>query len=69
MKIRISNEAIYTLDVFEGKLEFDNDIYIFYIKYGNDYAEVEWVSENHKNLVNLKQIEDNIIEEFSKKFN
>lgn len=69
MIVKISKEPIYTIDVFEGIFEFDNDIYEFIINYGDSYAEVEWTSENHKNLSNLDRMEEYIIEEFSKKFN
>ena len=68
--IKISDKPIYTIQVYEGNITIDNEVFGFTIDSGDSYAEIKWNifgTDNWKQYKELlKSKEDTILEEYYK---
>lgn len=65
--IKISDSPIYTINVYEGSVLFNNKEYRFTIDSGDSYVEVKWDSIQYTpDYPKLLDMESQILEEFEK---
>ena len=65
--IKIRNNPIYTIEVYEGSITIDNEIFEFTIDSGDSYAEIKWNNLMHSpHYSGHLVLENQIFEEFEK---